>query len=424
MTSAFTGLVIIIPTRNRSEMAFRSLRSALAIPAPLRVLVSDNSTNAEERRRLAALCDRLDDGRVVYITPPTSLPQGPHWEWAINHALAAFPFNHFTLVTDRILIRPALWPRLIAAVQRRPDRVLTYSHDSIDDHVQPIRLTQQQWSGRIVPATSARFLSLASQADFKIWLPRLYNCIVPRHVFDAIRFRYSHICRSRSPDFNFCFKCLTIVPYVNIYDASPIVDYAKARSIGNSAARGVMSADRLDHLEQARRFGLTSVAPAPEIRSVGNAIVSEYLAVRYEGNSDTMPDIDRHAYIRMLAHEIRAMENPQQRDALHGLLLEKFGPDLPGPAEPPSDDAELSLSERVLRKVEWTLGAPAAQPAWTTLARAFGTPAPRDHRYEFATAADAIRFAVRRQVLRSRGRKHYVRTFSRLDLGGGRRLDG
>src|SRR5688572_18065181 len=106
MRSSFNGLAVIVPTRNRSWLAYRSLQSALSVPiSNLCVLVSDNSTNVEERQRLRALCEHLGDNRISYITPPTPMPMGHHWEWAINHALATFPYNHFTILTDRMLIR-------------------------------------------------------------------------------------------------------------------------------------------------------------------------------------------------------------------------------------------------------------------------------------------------------------------------------
>jgi hypothetical protein len=416
MNSPFVGLVVIIPTRNRAGMAYNSLRSALAIPANLHVLVSDNSTSSEERRRLAALCDRLDDDRVVCVTPPTPLPQGHHWDWAINQALATFPFDHFTVLTDRMLVRPALWPAILSTLRRSPDRIISYAWDAVNDQTRPIWLTQHHWSGRILEATSASLLTLASQGDFNLWLPRISNCIVPRHVFDSVQAKFSNICESRAPDANFCFKCLTVVDTISIYDASPVFEYAKSRSVGHSNARGVLSPERADFLGQVQRLGLQLITSAPDIQTVENVVFHEYMVVRRSDCQGTMPEIVSEAYVRSLVRGVLAMENQERRRAMQELLVQRYGAGVLSAADPGSNATDLSFSERVLRKIEWTLGAPAAKPLWTALAKAFGTPVPRDHRFEFATVPEAIRFAARHQVVRSRSRKHIARAFRGIEL--------
>jgi hypothetical protein len=195
-------------------------------------------------------------------------------------------------------------------------------------------------------------------------------------------------------------------------------EYAKNRSNGHSNAKGTFPPDRLDFLEQVRLLGLQSITPAPEIETIQNVIFNEYMIVRRESISERIPEIDNDSYVRSLVSGVNALENQERRRAMQELLVQRYGAGVLSAAAPGSNVTDLSFSERVFRKIEWTLGAPAAKSLWTALAKAFGTPVPRDHRFEFATVPEAIRFAARHQVIRSRGRKHIARAFRGIDLQG------
>jgi len=74
-------MIILVPTRNRAELATRAVASC----AGARVLVSDNSTDDDERARLAAFCA---GATVEVVRPPREMQMGEHWEWASAEAWA------------------------------------------------------------------------------------------------------------------------------------------------------------------------------------------------------------------------------------------------------------------------------------------------------------------------------------------------
>jgi putative cell wall-binding protein len=79
------GIVIVVPTRNRADLAVLAVRSAVQQEGPVTVVVSDNSTDPEQSRSLEAECAALaaSTGRPLhYLQPGQDLPMPEHWEWA------------------------------------------------------------------------------------------------------------------------------------------------------------------------------------------------------------------------------------------------------------------------------------------------------------------------------------------------------
>lgn len=67
MDSTYGQTLIVVPTRNRADLARKAIRSVLdQREADVRVLVSDNSTSEAELEELAAFCDALKDERLQY----------------------------------------------------------------------------------------------------------------------------------------------------------------------------------------------------------------------------------------------------------------------------------------------------------------------------------------------------------------------
>ena len=78
------------------------------------VLVSDNSTDPEELERLRSWCAERPDEPLQYVRPPEPLPMSAHWQWALERALESPDTTHVMYLTDRILIRPGTFGRVIS----------------------------------------------------------------------------------------------------------------------------------------------------------------------------------------------------------------------------------------------------------------------------------------------------------------------
>src|SRR5687768_2434203 len=200
-------IVVVVPTRNRAEIAKNAIRSVLDERLDgVQIMVSDNSTAEPDREELARFCAALDDSRVRYVRPPESLAMPAHWEWAIEEALAFYDADHFTYLTDRMMFKTSGLKEVVHAADRYPDKVISYNQDRIVDHVRPIHVDHYPSTGKLWEVPTERLSWLVSRAALHHGLPRMLNCIVPRAVFDRFKTRFGNVFASIAPDFNFCFR--------------------------------------------------------------------------------------------------------------------------------------------------------------------------------------------------------------------------
>src|ERR1044072_4237520 len=101
------NVVVVIPTRNRPDLAITAIESVLTESAGnLSLLVSDNATSEAAHQKLAAYCNGVSDPRLILVSPPEHLSMAAHWEWAMNQALRNTAATHLIYLTDRSLFKP------------------------------------------------------------------------------------------------------------------------------------------------------------------------------------------------------------------------------------------------------------------------------------------------------------------------------
>lgn len=323
-TGRYNGAVVVIPTRNRAQLAMNAVRSVIDQPVEdFRILVSDNSTSTEDRETLESFCASLGDRRLRYVRPPQPFAMPAHWEWVIEQVLADYDATHFTYLTDRMMFRESALKDVLALAALYPDKVITYNHDRICDDARPIRVEQYQVTGKLLEVESQRLISLFAEAVLHHGLPRMLNCIVPRRVFEGMRERFGNAFSSIAPDFNFCFRCLDMEDSILFYDLSPLFHYALDRSNGASASRGESTPDTDDFeanlpVDNAVRNYAT---PIPSLITSTNAAYNEYLIYKKGTGSSKFVDVDVPKYLRANAVEITEVRDPRLRAEMHALLV-------------------------------------------------------------------------------------------------------
>jgi hypothetical protein len=315
-------LAVIVPTRNRSQLAINTVRSVLAQGLEhVRVIVAENSTDEAERARVRAFCEEHQAARVNMVHPDAPLPMAQNWDFALESALRYEDVTHALILSDRMLAKPGELRVLYEAVRDHPEHVLLYTEDRAYDDGDPVRLVQTRWTGKLVEVPAARLLYNASIMHLHP-APRLMNCVTPRHVFDAVRARFGTITGSAAPDYAFAYRCLEVVDTLHYFDRAPVVYYAWLRSNGHSFARGVHTGDSADFLKNLAPLGrLNGYAPIPELITVVNSIAHEYCKVQQETGSAKFPPLDRDAYLLANEVEIRRDNlNPEMRAELLGII--------------------------------------------------------------------------------------------------------
>ena len=342
--------MILIPTRNRPDLAKNAIQSVLDQPERnVRVIVSDNSTSPEDVNLLSNYCSELREDRLHYIRPPRPLPASPHWDWALQEALK-LDFDHFAFLTDRMVFRPNTLSKVLKLVERRPDKILTYVHDRVDDFRRPFTVYLNEWTGRLYEVAATRLLALSAQSImYDRSCPRMLNCFVPRNILSAIKHRFGTVFSSLAPDWNFNYRALEVVDSVLYYDAPVLVHYALGRSNGESVHRGIKNEAYMDLIRELPG-PLNTEAPFPEIITVWNAIISEYCCVKKEAQSQKFPELDMGKYAEALAWGIDAIEEPHFKQQMKEKLLARgWGPES-WPRQP-SLASKLVSPRRILYKL-------------------------------------------------------------------------
>lgn len=356
----YTGATVVIPTRNRAQLAINAIKSVLG--APVDILVSDNSTSERDRDELESFCAAVGQSRLNYIRPPQSLGMPDHWQWAIEQALANYNASHFTYLTDRMMFRTGGLREVLDLADVYPDKVITYNHDRICDNKRPIRVEEYEVTEKLLEVDSPHLLELCSEAILHHGLPRMLNCIVPRRVLRQLHDRFGNVFSSIAPDFNFCFRCLDQEESILFYDKSPMFHYALDRSLGATGTRGESTPELTDFeanlpVDSVNRNYAT---PIPSLITATNAVFNEYLVYKQLTRSARFPPINLENYLRANATEVAEISDPQLRAQTFALLAKH------GYVEQNSSNASLLSSvvgklRRVMKK------APPSGPTFDTL---------------------------------------------------------
>ncbi len=299
LSKDYNGLVVIIPTRNRSDLAMNAIQSVLQQPLEnLHVIVSDNSTTEEHRISLAAFCKQVADSRLILMRPPKPLLMSEHWDWVMKQALDQRNASHFIYLADRSIFKPGVLHDISELARKDPDKVIAYDFVTIFDHRSPIMVAQQLQTGRVFEVSAAHLLSLCSRSIFPPCLPRMINCCVPRSVIQNMQERYGSVFASISPDYNFCYRCLEMVDSILYYDCAAYVGYGLPRSNGVEFI-GIKNEATIDfnaRVKESHRWRYYA-APIPAFKTIVNAHAHEYCLVKSETGNNKFPNIRRFTYI-------------------------------------------------------------------------------------------------------------------------------
>jgi len=317
------SLTLVIPTRNRAQLAIAAVDGLLAEAGDrMRLLVSDNSTDEEQARALAGFCEARSDPRLTYLRAAAAMPQPAHWDWALEQALAREETSHFTIHYDRKVPKLGQWRFMLDEIDAHAAQVITYPIDQVLREPPRFTVWQIPWSGKTYEVRTARVLQMASEGSISEMghaFPILSNCAVPRAVIDKVRRRFGDICNSTGPDAAFTFRfCALEDSYLHL-DRPLGVVYAVHRSAG----LGYWSGAKTDFEDFRRSHGdraWLDAVPLPQLDLIWNMLFHEYEMVRREVG-DRLPELTLSAYLDGLAWGLPLVEDPARRQAMEDVLI-------------------------------------------------------------------------------------------------------
>jgi glycosyltransferase involved in cell wall biosynthesis len=314
--------LVVIPTRNRAQLAKAAIESVLQAAIPhVKVLVSDNSTETTESATLRSICEQHSQSEVVYLRPERALSMATHWDWVMREALKDSPITHFFYLTDRMVFKPGALERFCQLAQHYPEQVITCSHDRLNDNEEPITVTQHSWTNNVYEITSRSTLKTCASMQFDHFLPRMLNSVVPRVVMERFLDRFGNCFSSFAPDFNFCFRYLLLFDSFIFVDRALLVHYAIAQSNGaTQQASGSPNKDNEDLPKtQSGRFYLEGTL-FPEFITVGNIIIYEYLQLQNHDRTQRFPEINKVKYLEYLEKEVGEIKDAERRTEWKNIL--------------------------------------------------------------------------------------------------------
>lgn len=308
------SLAVLIPTRNRPQLAANAIRSLLDQDCAIDIYVSDNSATPSVYPKEAH-----------YLRPPRELSMPEHWDWAVREVLQRSDATHFTVHYDRKISKPRHWGALLAVASQWPGRLITFPADFVGEIPPPKRLWQTPWTGHVFSIRTARVTELLAQshvAGIAHVLPVLSNCVVPRSVLQSIVDRFGDVCHSTAPDTAFMARFLALYDRYLHYDRATGILYAQHRSNGLGYMRGT-GGDFPDYLKTWGDRPWLDAAPIPGLNLGYNMLFHEYELVRRE-TGDRLPPLDRTAIVDDLGRELRWIAEPATKTQL-GEILRRHG---------------------------------------------------------------------------------------------------
>lgn len=321
----YTNLLAVIPTRNRADFAINAINSVLGQEnCELEVIVSDNSTDEADVLKLSNYCHQLNDKRLRYIRPSNPLTMTQHWDWAMRQALQISQANHILYLTDRTLFGKNCLQNLQSIVMKYPDKIVSYSFDSIDDSVVPVCVSQITYSGKLFEIQSASILKIYAEMERIHALPKMLNSVVPREIAATILEKYGNCFFSMSPDYNFAFRCLDLEESILFYDRPLFISYGNDRSNGWNVLKGNFQKDALDFIKHLDSTEVCFDSPIKDMWVLPNPIIHEYCYAKLRDVSHKFPEINQTKYLVSLVENVVLYENEKMRaemlEKLHSYL--------------------------------------------------------------------------------------------------------
>jgi len=320
-------LAFVVPTRNRAKMAIAAVNALRTqAGADVVIVVSDNSPDGDEVRRLSEFCRALADPRILYIRAGGDLPQGSHWNWAVLEALARSGATHVTVHYDRKISRPGAAAALAGVAAEHPDKVVTYLQDFVSAEPPPLRAWQHPWTGKLFRIATRRTVELSAAGKAQALgqaLPILSNCLVPRTVVEAVVDRFGTLCESTTADSCFAYRfCALFDDYLHL-DRPLTVLYGSHRSAGIGYLKGE-GGDFADYRATWRGEAWLDAAPVPGLNLGYNMLFHEYELVRRSlGDAGRLPPLDRAGCLRDLAGSLYWIPAGEARNRACTLLREQ-----------------------------------------------------------------------------------------------------
>ncbi len=302
---------IVIPTRNRPELAEFALHSALRQDFDdFDVLVSDNSS-PHQADQLRSVVEEIKDPRVRYVRPPSELGMGAHWEFAVPQGSG----DYIGVLTDRMAFKKDALSRLAEALHAHTVDVIAYSSSALMEAAPPYRLQRPPFSGRLEVIDSRLALRLLAMSIPPWGVPTMLNTFVSRKLLREMLSAYPDVFTGAAPDQSFCMHALDSVAHYHYLDVPVMIAHGVTSSNGNAVATGQANDASREFVSNLMSKGGLTCTPIPDVMVNHNVITNEYCRVKSIQRSGRFGELDLGRYCDRLDVELVAQgKGPEHPD--------------------------------------------------------------------------------------------------------------
>ena len=297
---------IVIPTRNRPNLVPTAVQSVLEQDfGDFELIISDNSDPERTAETRAVLADALDDPRVRYLRPPRTLSMVDHWEWAVRQASGEFT----GVLTDRSAYKLYALGMIRQELQTHSADLISVLAVGIRGEAAPFRLRGRSASDRATLVQSAAALAECARVEFSSRLPRMLNSFCRTARLHELVANYGSIFTGMAPDYSFCFRILDWLDAFLLFDSRLMVAGGESQSNGLAFTTNRMNADSRSFLALADKpLDWFRYAPIPAPVTINNNfLLLEYELARSQQKSGRFAPIDRYAFYRRSAAELKRL---------------------------------------------------------------------------------------------------------------------
>lgn len=308
---------VVIPTRNRAQMAADLVRSTLRQDFPsFEIVLVDNSENEETRQTM----ETFDDDRIRYVRTG-ALTMVDNWNRALGEAAGEYtmviPDRHAFISRDRL-------SELHEVLKDGDKPVLTWRMQSADPE------TNQFWplkgSGRMRHLSSRDFCKAVCRVDNHTYfthLPRGMNSCIHRETLRRMADTFGCAALPDSPDFGLGFSMVYLGMDVVYWDTTITTNYAHSLSNGGGIRE---NADQRD--AWIRQFPylyeyMFEHAPFPVV-TVENIVLNMFFYwSEQRGHPYRWSDIRKGKYYGRVYKDVMFCDNWELRDRIRSDWAER-----------------------------------------------------------------------------------------------------
>lgn len=231
---------ILIPTRNRSNLLRKAIRSVLKQDwNDYELVISDNDSTDSTYEVVRV----LDHPKIRYIRTSRFLPSPDNWEYARQHASG----DYIWLIGDDDYFVPGSLREMAAVIRERSPGILVagsvaYFDPSYPDPRLSNCVEYRSFTGKVIEVDTAAVLKAYFEFHRSIYPPHPSAVCISRSITDRIATEFGAFFAPPFPEFTAIPRALTFVKTMPILDKPLVVVGLTAQSWG-SRVSGVIDPD-------------------------------------------------------------------------------------------------------------------------------------------------------------------------------------